>query len=387
MKVLFTTILLSGIFIGSRAQNTLQNLKIINAQILKSSATQKSPPLKGSSLNYFINYPDSMLFYSDSLELEATYSFVNEYTGHTITCIRKYPENNQWINELKIEYYLDENLSEMKFEPILGGSSGEINEYMYTYESSIGDTLSIKYTWDGDLKKWTEQSMTKHYFSETGIDTLAITYARDADAGSMFMNNQVKQRYIEGSSDSLFLTMYLPDESDTLLDYLYVYRYNTGNQPVLIIKSSHGYTTTDSLVYDENGLLVFEYKGSDGVYNYLYEHRYDSEHRRISTYFWDKQQGQTEWEFDGAFNLYYPAKTNIAHLPVAKDMVNIYPNPSTGLLFIRDYKGIVTINDMKGDVLIRETVNGSSNIDIVKLPKGIYLVSFSNGEVKKVIKK
>lgn len=387
MKKYFISILLSAIFTGIQAQDPAQNLSRLNAQVLKSSVKQNGPQLKGSSLNYFINYPDSMIFYSDSLELEATYAFVNEYSGNTITCIRRYPEGNLWINELKIDYYLDKNLPELKFEPILGGSSGNSNGHMFTYESSIGDTVSIMYAWDSETEKWTGQSRTEHFFSEKGIDTLAITYTRDAGIGSLVMNNKVKQRYIEGNTDSLFLTMYLPDESDTLIDYLYVYRYKTGNQPELITKSSHGYTATDSLVYNENGLLVFEYKGSEGIYDYLFEHRYDDDNRKTATYFWDKQSGQTDWEFDGAINFYYTRQTNVAELPVTSGNITVYPNPTAGCFSISGYEGIVTISDIKGQVLFQETVTRCGIVDMEKLPKGIFFLVFSNGEVKKVVRK
>lgn len=383
MRKIYISVLFLGAFYNTQAQNPLQKLNDNNTQLLVNYVANTNT-LKSSSLDFFANFPDSIIFYTDSLENIATYSFTNVYAENKITSTRRYFDNSQWINDLKMDYFLDNSIQELKFEPILGGSSGNSNGYEFTYESSIGDSTSIAYYWNEQDEEWIEHSKTKHHVSELGIDTLAITYIWDSISGDWELNNIVRQNYIQSAFDTIHFTMFSANELDTLLNYSFVYSFNENSYIDLILRYSNGYLQKDSLIYNDNGFLTFEFKGDEEKYDYLYEHRYDQKNRKISTFFWDKQSGQVDWEFDGTIYFYYPIDQTSTNSLISYQIA-IYPNPASDYIIIPDYRGTVTISNLTGQVIKKVFVNENDIVDIKQLNKGVYLIVLDNGLSKKVV--
>ena len=99
---------------------------------------------------------------------------------------------------------------------------------------------------------------------------------------------------------------------------------------------------------------------------------------------------------------YYGGKTLIAHCSVIVTqksssaeisevvIANVYPNPTDGLInlyFETTGKHFVTISDITGKVLLRQTTNDQSvQLDIVNFPSGSYLLTIDDGKRQKTTK-
>lgn len=63
---------------------------------------------------------------------------------------------------------------------------------------------------------------------------------------------------------------------------------------------------------------------------------------------------------------------------------NVYPNPARGTITV-ETEGIVTFFDPQGREVMRTMCDGTTRIDISRLPRGLYYVKDERGRVKKVI--
>lgn len=75
--------------------------------------------------------------------------------------------------------------------------------------------------------------------------------------------------------------------------------------------------------------------------------------------------------------------------PYEKDDIVVYPNPTSGVIYIDNCQGCAAeVFDARGS-LARQQQNVSSQIDLLGLPDGMYMVRLSNGKIyynKKIIK-
>ena len=63
--------------------------------------------------------------------------------------------------------------------------------------------------------------------------------------------------------------------------------------------------------------------------------------------------------------------------------LNVYPNPVTDKLFLPNFTGVFTINDITGKIIIKEKItNRNSSIDVSKLSPGIYFITTNNQTIK-----
>lgn len=386
MKRLIIALPLLGTICFLNAQNSQKAIQDLNSQEQKTG----TPGFMQKSLypNYYESSPDSIVMYSDSLQNIPALKIINVYSDNLIESTKAYLDSDQWIKESKIEYYLDNELPDLLYDPILGGSSGSSNGYDYTYESSIGDSLSMSYSWDSDQDSWIFNSKTQHYISENGIDTLAISYAWDALSSDWVLNNTVNQAYSSSVIDSLYFTMVTNDKQDTLQHYLYVLKYNDNQQLEFSQQIDDGYISVDSLIYNDDNLLKYDFMGSDGEYTYMYDYRYDENNRKTAIFFWDKQSGQEVWEFDGCVYFYYPEEisSSIQYTEINKEYT-IYPNPASDKIKITDYEGVVTIRNIAGQTILEQSVKNNQSVNINQLSKGIYILSLQNGYSTRLIKK
>ncbi|MNK39517.1 hypothetical protein D3C87_581280 [compost metagenome] len=84
----------------------------------------------------------------------------------------------------------------------------------------------------------------------------------------------------------------------------------------------------------------------------------------------------------------------IVKLSFGSDILTTYPNPTKDILFLELHEtkaaNFVQLMDLQGKVLQTHTTNAKTlRIDIQKLPKGVYLVKYTNGEevqIKKIVK-
>jgi sugar/nucleoside kinase (ribokinase family) len=77
--------------------------------------------------------------------------------------------------------------------------------------------------------------------------------------------------------------------------------------------------------------------------------------------------------------------------PVVSSELNVYPNPTEGLVFINSAPdGEVTIVNSVGEIIRTETISGNqTRLDITDQPEGLYLVSLqmeTGAITRKIIK-
>ena len=68
---------------------------------------------------------------------------------------------------------------------------------------------------------------------------------------------------------------------------------------------------------------------------------------------------------------------------IETSLISIYPNPSTGLIFIETHESsdfMVTITDTKGAEVLSGNVQGKTGFDLSNLERGVYFVKASNGD-------
>lgn len=282
---------------------------------------------------------------------------------------------------------MDFSLPDLPFEPIFsGGKYGYANSYSFTFTSTIGDTLSELYQFDFETKNWNLVSKTKHYISQNGIDTVALAY--DWDSDHWVLNNTTRQHYIDSDIDTLKILMLAPNDTDTINYDVITYVYNEFGQVTLQRDSINAWLTRiDSTVYDENGLIDFKYRGSNGEgYFYAEEYFYDSKDRPDKIYYWNKLDGVTDWTFDGYLKFYYPQEnTNIQRIKNNYEY-KIYPNPINAKLRIESYTGKLEIYNSMGQLIISEQLEMGGYINTSSLRTGIYLLKLGNGYSKLIMK-
>jgi hypothetical protein len=73
--------------------------------------------------------------------------------------------------------------------------------------------------------------------------------------------------------------------------------------------------------------------------------------------------------------------TGISPEPNTTNNINIYPNPTSGLIHIESasvQEGYLSLIDMTGKVILRTTIQGKIDLDLHNYPKGIYLLKIQD---------
>ena len=74
------------------------------------------------------------------------------------------------------------------------------------------------------------------------------------------------------------------------------------------------------------------------------------------------------------------------HDIISNSAINIYYSENHIKISSVMLSGLLTVIDMKGQVIKESLVNGNADIDISDLTKGIYLITFANKSMKIIIK-
>lgn len=66
--------------------------------------------------------------------------------------------------------------------------------------------------------------------------------------------------------------------------------------------------------------------------------------------------------------------------------VNVYPNPTTNLIYIKGYEGLVVLMNVQGQLIAEGEISQRANMfDVQNVSEGIYFLIFKTGESRKVI--
>jgi len=380
------TLLLIGISIIAEAQVSRELVFNKNKEVVCKTFNNGASFSK-SAVNPNIFKPDSSIYYVDTVGNVRYALMTNVFHGDSVIITHSWYDSDTINYSKRQVYFMDFSLPSLPFEPIFsGGREGYANSYPFTFTSTIGDTLSESYLFDFDTKIWNLKSKTEHHISQDGIDTLALTY--DWNTDDWVLNNTTKQNYIDSDIDTLKILMLAPNHTDTINYDVITYVYDEFGQVTLQQDSNYVFLTSiDSTIYDENGLIDFIYHGRNGEgYFYAEEYFYDSKARPDKIYFWNKQNGLTDWTFDGFLKFYYPQEiTNIGHIKNYNEY-KIYPNPINSKLKIESYTGKLEIYNSMGQLIISEQLEMGGYINTSSLRTGIYLLKLENGYSKLIMK-
>jgi type IX secretion system substrate protein len=93
------------------------------------------------------------------------------------------------------------------------------------------------------------------------------------------------------------------------------------------------------------------------------------------------QVNSTMWVDD--LDLIFNNTTNIANNHLVNSLVSIYPNPSNGNFVVETNsteKQTIQLFDINGKLVLNQTINGKTNIDVSNLAEGVYNLSLINSE-------
>ena len=93
------------------------------------------------------------------------------------------------------------------------------------------------------------------------------------------------------------------------------------------------------------------------------------------------QVNSTMWVDD--LGLIFNSSANIANNHLANSLVSVYPNPSNGNFVVETNsteKQTMQLFDVNGKLILNQTINGKTNIDVSNLAEGVYNLSLINSE-------
>jgi len=355
------------------------------------------------NLNPSIYKPDSAISYLDTTESSRVFLLTYQYDYDSIDIEINFYESDTINYALRIVYYMDNNLVPLPFDPIyFGGINGNRNNYYYTYNSSIGDTLSISYVYDFSLGIWKKDAKTKHNISIEGIDTSAISHIRDDNSESWELNNLTKQVYVDALVDTLKILTLAPNLTDTIKDYIISYEYNSEGEKFLKKEITPGsqYSTIDSITYYPSGNIEFIYMGNNYdcansqlpncdnkyLYKFAEQYFYDKENNLDKIYYWIKQNDLNDWLFDGYLKYYYSDHQIETRTMNTEDTFSFFPNPCRDNLKVSSFSGTLEIYNAMGELLLSKQINERGEINISALSNGIYILKLGNSQGSILIK-
>jgi hypothetical protein len=334
---------------------------------------------------------DSIIYY-DTLANDINYKKLYTYDQNKIIYTFQWYNfaKKIWINSKRVEYFFGEDVVEMPYECNLFLGKITVNDKPYYYEPCLGDTMVLGYKWDTLSKQWEQEYKVLHQINSDGLCEKSTAYSYDADSSKFVFNCFVFQEVAKGDVDTLTLTFNKNEGSGTILSNKYIYKYNDLDKLYLINDlqfQNFGFYTTDSLVYDVSGNITAEYNNiCDTYYSRKWLHTYDKYNRIETTYNFTKDLENDPWEYFQTLKYYYSSDP-ITHTKQNDDeTMTVYPNPVGDYLFIKDYKGKITITNLLGQVMKQQDIGFEGQIELVGMASGLYFITFSNGSTKRIYK-
>ncbi len=393
-------VFLATIAVCAYSQNkeqALEMMRLANKQVFRNNDKSAFVPVE-ILVDSVITYEDTLMR-SPSMKQE----FIFEDKQYSEIDKEWDTDSNKWDTYQKAVYSHSGSLVKMKYQPFYGGIRGGLPngpEYLYMY--ATGDTCVVTSRWSDYHNDWILEYKTSHYYNNEGVDTLSVTYSRDTINNMWVFNHKTTVTFFEGEKDSLHLKMYYINEGDTFdvfEDMMYTYSYNQNNQIITLIENWNGYFSQDSLLYDLNGNCTFEYSAdweNDWNFNYLFENRFDTANKLVKELYWDKQDGQTDWESDGMAVFFYATEEEEEENPNSlmdnhSIDFSVYPNPANNTIHLKGTTGLVSIFNQLGSLVLQTQIEeNGQELQVGNLSEGVYIIQVTNGNqtiTKQFIKK
>ncbi len=278
--------------------------------------------------------------------------------------------NNSWDDYLRTLYYYDE----------FGNDTLELQQ-MYIGPGNWRDNWKTKYVYNLEGQKISEQQWGYDSYWEEWFDYSKVKYLYYTENG--LVKEETSEGYYDskiGWEDEMRVNYYYT--ADDLLDYKEEHDLQDDSYSL-----RYEYTYDDD--NNETSFFLYSWNGSDWSMFYRVYDSYDLNGNQTSFY---------SQVLDGVWknNIKEEYTWNSIEADVedfnAAD-VHIYPNPVADIIYcnVNNLNGInVVMYDLSGQAVLKQSFKESDiNIDISKLPVGVYFLKLSNSEHtfgKKIIK-
>lgn len=281
------------------------------------------------------------------LKYKYTYSYYTN--GNLMTALREQWVNNAWVNNLKATANYDTNGNIMNRLYEVWDNNSWINWFRNTFSYNGNGNLQIVL-----IELWTNNAWENN-------NRVVYTYNSNG-----YIHTQTFELWFDGEWGEAGLNTYTYDANNNLITDLYDSGLGT------YAKSSYSYdvngnSLTGKAEYEQNGnwlpltdnLEIFSQQES--YYDYFYVYRYEA-------------------SFSSFIN------TSIDKPADFIDFLT-YPNPAADKLtieipsFTSEQEETISIYNIRGQLVKQQLmIHGKTEIDILELPKGIYVLKFSYGD-------
>ena len=287
---------------------------------------------------------------------------------------------------------------------------GDTSGFIYSIGTFVPTAIG-RYLVDQELSIPNDSDITNN-FSQGSIIIDDSSFARDYTA--LDPNNFAGTLGFQGSPISFAekFHVYKPSQFTSVSFYLYepflddhlninIYNVNPGGTPNLVIGSTNNYTIT---VDDTGGAfltlpLISSVNVTSGDYFVVINqldtneltlgyssniYTYHAGYYNLNGAGWNPNEA-VDLEIGPIIRVNNPSSTEvgISDIPEKKSLFNLYPNPSTGIIFIsaNGYSGkditVNVINDL-GQIIKTDFYHSfnSSRLDLSSFPAGIYTINF-----------
>jgi len=160
--------------------------------------------------------------------------------------------------------------------------------------------------------------------------------------------------------------------------------------PVTVNLYRIGYILVATTTTNANGNYHFDNLPA-GVYKVIVEiDEFESEPSADITLTGTDTVNGINFTVDTANNTIKPSGGTTGYETLKMSFASVYPNPTSGIVTLQFEEAgvyIVTIRDIAGNILQRQTITGeSAQIDISGYPAGVYLITIDDGKTVRVVK-
>lgn len=366
--------------ISDKAFNQVEMYGILNASNFK------------STVDYYSSRPDSVIRYYDSLETSiCEIEYFNYEESKVVYTSESYIKSiDSIINYEKIEYYLDNTIPALKYDPYFHyfnyGSGDPV--YNCIYYPSVGDTTAVYYKWDTTLLDWINKVKIVRTLNNQGVNELSNTYQWDTITLDWVFNSKAEQIVHSQSPDTLELRITPPDTVNYIWELDYIFHYNSSNQLVKQEKLGDHLPELDTFIYDEKGRLIeFTTEWDDFFFDKFY-YFYDDTDRLHHIHNYYKDLAEDEYEYYDTKFFYYsnnPSANN--NLEIESNSVSLFPNPTNDYIQLKNYNGRLQLIDLAGVSLMDINYNAGNQINVGELSSGLYFAKTTDGKLHPFIKK
>lgn len=271
---------------------------------------------------------------SDGYKKESKYDVT--YAGDTVTIVFYGVEENNWIESSKTEILdTDTHAFQAAYVWIDGDWSGlyKQEQALFVFSDEI-KLVTTDFSWDDASKNWMNESMIEGIYNLYGYPLTEASYLWENGA---WVNSQKIEVEYDGAVERYILSNW--------------------EDGAWVLSTKEEIEQGDNIAYDR-------------------------------TYYWK----DSDWALD-EINTYYYSDITLGVKPIiANASVSIYPNPVVEGFYVSGIqkKALLTILDLNGRTVSRQTIREGEFVSLKTVPQGIYLVKVNNNGkdiVRKILKK